>query len=375
MTKTATLRFQPYTEEGAGLVAEFNRRISRANPPFLIPADPGDCWLPKIENRKIYQETFLAAEGGEVRGAYTLRAQPFSFAGEVHTVAACQMPISEGIVDKRYSFIGPRILHDALRRQPLLYGLGIGSLNASITRLERAMGWSVQVVPFFFKIRNAFNFFKNIEHLRNTWVNRRMLDAAAYSGVGWAGSRLANLFLTRTNGIQRLLSTEEVSGFSPWADEIWRACESRYAMTAVRDVDVLDVLYPADQPKFIRIKVSEDGRVIGWAVMLDTQMSENKYFGNMRVGSIVDCLALPEDATKVICAAAEALDRRGVDLMLSNQSHIAWRGALKTVGFLQGPSNFILTLSKQVSRLLADIDPSGDGIHINRADGDGPIHL
>jgi hypothetical protein len=109
--------------------------------------------------------------------------------------------------------------------------------------------------------------------------------------------------------------------------------------------------------------------------MLDTKMSNNKYFGNMRVGSIVDCLALPDEAQKVMFVAAEVLKQRGVDLMVSNQSHPAWGEALQAAGFIQGSSNFIFTASQQLSKLLEDIDPEDTGIHINRGDGDGPIHL
>src|SRR5712691_639246 len=102
----AYLRFRPYTADATSAVAAFNQRIGGANPPFLIPSHPEACDLPKIGTRRVCQEIVLALEGDEVRGAYTLRSQPFSFSGRLHTVAACQMPISEGIVDKRYSYIG-----------------------------------------------------------------------------------------------------------------------------------------------------------------------------------------------------------------------------------------------------------------------------
>ena len=48
----------------------------------------------------------------------------------------------------------------------LLFGLGIGSLEASITRVEQAMGWRVRVIPFFYRVRNGFNFLRNIEYLK-----------------------------------------------------------------------------------------------------------------------------------------------------------------------------------------------------------------
>lgn len=370
----SALHFEPYTGALAGAVEEFNQRIAPADPAFFLLGTPASYRFPKSESGKVYQETFVAVENSHVRGGYTLKQQEFSFHGRLRMAAACQMPISEGLIDRKYAFVGARMLRDAVRRQPLLFGLGIGSEDASIARVERAMGWSVRIIPFFFRVINGFAFLRNIEHLKRTRRRRLLLDACAYAGLGWIGARLAESVLTRKMVEHRLLSATECSRFGDWADDIWESCEAAYSMTAVRTSEVLSLLYPTED-RFIRLKVLERGRPIGWAVMLDTKMSNNKYFGNMRVGSIVDCLAPPDDAQKVIFVASEVLRRRGVDLLVSNQSHPAWCEALQSAGFIQGSSNFIFRASQALSKLLEETDPEETGIHINRGDGDGPIHL
>jgi hypothetical protein len=102
-------------------------------------------------------------------------------------------------------------------------------------------------------------------------------------------------------------------------------------------------------------------------------MKHHKQFGDMRVGTIVDCLAPPESAPSVIRAAASLLEKRGVDLIVSNQSNTAWTRALLASGFREGPSNYLLAISPAL------VEASGganhDQFHINRGDGDGPIHL
>jgi hypothetical protein len=60
-----------------------------------------------------------------------------------------------------------------------------------------------------------------------------------------------------------------------------------------------------------------------------------------------------------------------VDLIVSNQLHGAWVSALRGAGFRAGPSNFIFAMSKALTALI----PEGAEVHINRGDGDGPIHL
>jgi hypothetical protein len=127
-------------------------------------------------------------------------------------------------------------------------------------------------------------------------------------------------------------------------------------------------------------------------------MEGHKQFGDMRVGTIVDCLAPPESAGDVIRAAAGLLEQRRVDLIVSNQLHRAWCTALVESGFRMGPSNYLLALSpalsgaaggektrpqagvdrlKPVPPLQADVGrlKPTPPFHFNRGDGDGPIHL
>jgi hypothetical protein len=156
--------------------------------------------------------------------------------------------------------------------------------------------------------------------------------------------------------------------FAPWADEVWQRSRSAYALLAGRDAATLDQLYPASDPRFLRVRAAG-----GWAVLLDTQMKGHKQFGDMRVGTIVDCLAPLASAGAVIRAGASVLEQRGVDLIVSNQLHAAWGQALVESGFRTGPSNYLLALSPSSSR--PTIGAGHDQFHFNRGDGDGPIHL
>jgi hypothetical protein len=146
-------------------------------------------------------------------------------------------------------------------------------------------------------------------------------------------------------------------------------------MIAVRDSESMNVLYPAANDRFLSYKISRGGAVLGWVVMLDTQMHDNKYFGNMRVGTIVDCLARPEDASAVVRAAMRILDDRGVDLLVSNQSQTHWCSAFEKAGFFRGPSNFSFGVSRELNNLLSPFDSVAAEVHMTRGDGEGPLHL
>ena len=168
---------------------------------------------------------------------------------------------------------------------------------------------------------------------------------------------------------------ESVDDFSTWADDLWRQCRNHYGVSAVRDAETLRLTYPKDDERFIRLKVSERSRLVGWAVLLDTHLSRHRQFGNMRLGSIVSALASPADAPLVIHAATALLELRGVDLIVSNQAHAAWCRGLRRAGFLRGPSNFIFASSPQLTARLRQAGVPNHALHLNRGDGDGPINL
>jgi hypothetical protein len=94
--------------------------------------------------------------------------------------------------------------------------------------------------------------------------------------------------------------------------------------------------------------------------------------GEMRVGTIVDALARPEHAEAVIWLAARELERRGVDVIISNQSHPAWGAALVRAGFLEGPSHCIFAAARGLAEEIRAVDPEARELHLNRGDGDWP---
>jgi hypothetical protein len=53
--------------------------------------------------------------------------------------------------------------------------------------------------------------------------------------------------------------------------------------------------------------------------------------------------------------------------------HGAWLRALAESGFREGPSNYLLALSPPFVDAIGGANH--DQFHINRGDGDGPIHL
>jgi hypothetical protein len=213
-----------------------------------------------------------------------------------------------------------------------------------------------------------------METLRSSTTRKLLLDLVAHSGAGWAGSKLFQAYRAALAPSHAGVECIEVAGFQ--SDDpadapqlIWEKARQTCSFTAVRDSDALRILYPAEQTHLTRLIVKRNGSPIGWAVVGERR--KDAKYGNLRVGSIVDCFALAGEWFSVVRAASDTLQRQGFDLILSNQSHCRWGSAFKAAGYLEGPSNFLFAASKKLAELLSPFDEVRPRMHWTRADGDG----
>src|SRR5262249_29455243 len=97
------------------------------------------------------------------------------------------LPSSEGSASRWHGAVALQLLHHALRRCPLLFSLGTGVARNPYPRFLRAMGWTLDRVPFYFRVVRPAAFFRSFQPLRRTRPGRALLDAAAASRTGaWA---------------------------------------------------------------------------------------------------------------------------------------------------------------------------------------------
>jgi hypothetical protein len=215
---------------------------------------------------------------------------------------------------------------------------------------------------------------RNIRTLRTSRLRCAALNLLAATRLGWLGITALNAVRFRRT-VRPPVDCLQVEDFPGMVDDVWDKCKADYSFVAVRSRLVLRTLYPADDRRFIRLLVRRDKKVVGWAVLLNTPMTDHKQFGNMRVGTLVDCLASPADAADVVACAARVLEQGGADILVSNQSSAAWCRALHACGFFAGPSNFGLSASPALAAEIGPIRERMPTFHLNRGDGDGPIHL
>ena len=365
----------PYApQQHRDAVIALNARFAEAGYVYQLPTDPPETRSPKPA---VWAEDFVAVEGDQVFGGYHLKHQAFFIDGQPVELGYLQLPLSLGLLDRKYANVSTGLIFDVIHRSENLYCLGMGSQQNTIVRILEAAGWKHLVVPFLFSVKSPNAFARNIQlppDRARLQQAMRLAGAARLAGPAlWLQKRLRRSKPSGPRGAYD--EAQVVPRLDDVAEPLFDNCRSEYALLADRSRDALDCLYPERKTHFIRLIVLRRSHVIGWAILLDSHMTGHKYFGNMRVGSIADCFACPNHAPDVMAAADDTLTRRGVDLVVSNQMHPAWRDALERAGYQHGPSNFFFYFSPAFAERLGRATDWDRRVHINRGDGDGPIHL
>jgi hypothetical protein len=352
-------------------IRQFNARLAQAGVSFAFSAAPSELMHAGSPGDAPYQTAYILSDGSAVRGGYILKPERIFAGGEWISAGNYQLPLSEGIVDRKYAMVGLQLIKDALARQPRLYCLGMGGTARPLPQLLKRLGWAVSEVPFLFRIEHAGAFTREVRWVRQRARLRLALDTAYRTGMlgGMVGlTRLRRrIFGLR---IPANVSIDQVTELPTDIDELFSKLRGGYGLLCDRTAAAMRKKLPQD-PKLMRLVLSRSGKLIGWVVLTLSRLNNHTQFGNMTLGCVVDGLAAAEDVDILVAEACRRLEAGGCDLLVSNQSHPAWISALRRQGFLQGPSNFVLALSPPLAAARA----AATCMHFNRADGDGPINL
>ena len=362
-------RFKP---EDEALIRAFNQRIAGNDNGFQLPETLRGLSAPGTSESPIWTDLWIASDGSSVRGGFLLKHERLLTGNLELRVGNYQLPLSEGIIDRRYATVGLSLTQRALSECPALYSLGMGSLSRPLPRVLGRFGWKVEEVPFFFRVLNGAQFARNIRALQQSPLRHLALRAIAASGVatigalGWrAAARLAAAQFHRS--ATKLLT---VGSFDERVDKIQRDYRGSFGALLDRGSAALNLKFPVSDERLHRFMVHENGRDIGWVILTINDVRNHRQFGDIRLGCLVDGMIEPNSLATAIALACRQLLKAGASLIVSNQSHKDWQRALRKNLFMTGPSNFILARSRAFAPEVSLSD-----LHINRGDGDGPINL
>jgi hypothetical protein len=367
------LRLECYSNDRIAAIRSFNARIANAVPYAL---GTGSVSPERTERAPVWLETLLAVDGEDVRGGVMLQHQRFRVGNDDRDVVNIQLPLSEGVVDRKYAHVGMWIVKSVLARHPFAFAVGMGGLNQPLPRLLKALGWDVRLVPFAFYVHRPHRFLRGMPPLRRTALARVATSAAAFSGVGPAVIALKQAWRGRGSIRRSSIHFERVDRWDVWADGTWDVARAECSVIGSRTSAELQALYPTTDDRYLCYRVRDGSLDVGWATLIATRMQHSDKFGDLHVGTLLDSLARPGYERAIARGVRDVFRDLGVDLSLANHSHAAWIEALAATGYWSGPSNYVLATSPTLSAAARHAMSDGENrIHITRGDGDGRIHL
>src|SRR5262245_52516046 len=367
-----------YAENGdIAAVDRLNHRLKAGGRDDEMPLDfalPGEAKY-RPGGFPLYRRMIIAEDGREVRAAMLLCHHSVFINGAGRDFCWTKLPLSEGIIDIKYSLAIVQLIKKALDDHPFMMGVGAGTTESEGYRLFVKLRWRRQSIPFFFYPVKVSNVLSGLRYLNKTPMLRYAAILGAYSGLG---TTMSGLLALRRKIASSLSGYEDsvVDGFDEWADDIFHKYLADYPVVIRSDATALNIVYPPDDHRYVRIRVSRNGakRDAGWIVVASKRMRDNHYFGDLTVGTLVDGFGGQEEAPALVAAGIRRLAQMGVDIIVANFSHEAWAEACRRSGMFRGPSNFHLFVSPKGGPLLEDSCPLHQ-IHIARGHSDGMDNL
>jgi len=249
--------------------------------------------------------------------------------------------------------------------------MGVGTPEVEAFRFLVKLGWRWRLAPFFFyPVRVT----KTLLGLRYFKERPKLRLAALLGAVSGAGAGLGGLLSLRhhlASFLSTCQSAEEIA-FDDWADRIFTDALPEYAAAIRSDAATLNIVYPPGDPRYTRLRVRRKGAKedVGWIVVASKQMKDNRYFGDLKVGTLADGFGRVANAPALVAAGIDHLAETGVDIIVANFLHAAWARACRRAGMLPGPSTYNLFVSPGGPLLRDDSFPPEE-IHVARGHGDG----
>ena len=368
-----SLEIVPYTDDLVPAVRAMNDRLNAGGETWGFYRNSLPSWVPKSQNpaATVWQEYYLVRAGDLVHGGFVLKPQQFFCDGTETWMASWQGPVSEGLVNPKLASVAMLALRDMSQKQPVLFAWG-GS--PKLLKLLDAFGWPRTGTPLQISVLNAGKFLREARVLRTSSKRTRALDLVAASGLAGIGAAL-------WRGGHRLgarqLDAKPVDQLEPQMDEIWEAVKDSYGCIARRDVATVNWLIKPDHwPNGKLYQFTHRGRPVGWGAVRVTQKKDDRRFGNMVVGTILDALALPGYERDVCAALSRVMADQKPDMIITHMTHKRWRQGLKRSGFVEMANRRAFCATPGLADKLGnDLDGFVEKAHLTPIDADGPHGL
>jgi len=317
--------------------------------------------VPKREDAPV----FVFVKGGDIIGH--LATIPVQVAASGATVAAHWIVGFMVLAEHRNGLVGPLLVREATRALDCALSLFV---EPPVQRILTGMKWSHRgVLSEYLRVLDARALTRNVR-----LGALRRLSAPARTLAGWGlallqrGRTLQTLH-ARPKGARA--EVREESGFAVGFDALWHSVRDRFGACVSRDRESLRRRYGGRPERYRVLTCREGQRLLGYCIVKVKQFSGDSRMGDLRIGTIVDCLfdpSSPEVLQSLLSEAMSLFKRESVHAVLCTASHATVIRVLRANGFLAIPGNLHFALHNRTPGPVLDVPL--DAWHLMRGDSD-----
>jgi hypothetical protein len=324
--------------------------------------------------------TFVFVKGDDIVGhVTTIPVQLTCFA---KTVTAHWIVGFMVLPEHRNGLVGPLLIKEVNRSLDCALSLHV---EPPVLRILTGLKWVHKgLLPQYIRVLNAQGVSHNLQlsgvkalalHTGDTAAVRlgfvesfiRMLGGwgLAVGQAIWVGLTI----VARPRAVP--VEVREEQGFDDGYNKLWQAVRTRFGACLARDQKYLQGRFGGHPHRYRVLGCRQDNSLLGYCIVKTKQFSNDPRMGNMKVGTIVDCLfdpAAPAVFQALLDRALKLCAREGVHAVLCTASHAAVRRLLRGNGFLAIPGNLNFAYHNRTDAPLQDIPL--ESWHLMRGDSD-----
>ena len=307
--------------------------------------------------------TFLFLKGNDVIGhlaTIPVRLDSPGGGGSAHWIVGFMV-----LPEHRNGLVGPLLIKEASRTLDCALSLFV---EPPVLRILTGMKWThCGIVPQYLRVLQPLEVGRNLQLGR--FEGRGPL---ARTGVGW-GLAICQAALLGVSRLKRpgggTGEVREEQGLDGAYDELWRSVRGRFGTCVARDREYLQRRYGARPERYRILGCRRGGRLLGYCVLKTKRFSGDARMGDIKLGTIVDCLFDPDSTAapaSLFATAVQAFRHDGMHAVLCTASHASVARALRSTGFFAIPGNLHFALYTRRPMREVPIE----GWHLMRGDSD-----
>lgn len=325
--------------------------------------------------------TFVFVKGEDIVGHVT--TIPVQLSSYAKTVEAHWIVGFMVLPEHRNGLVGPLLIKEVNRSLDCALSLFV---EPPVLRILRGLKWTHQgVLPQYLRILDAPGVSRNLQLSGLKALTVQTVDTSAAAplrlvesllrmlgGWGLAVGQALWVGLTIVARPRSLpVEVREEQGFDDSYNQLWQAVGGRFGACIARDQKYLQWRFGRKPDRYRVLGCRQENRLLGYCIVKTKQFSNDPRMGNMKVGTIVDCLFDPDAPAALqtlLDYVVKVCEREGVHVVLCTASHAAVRRLLRANGFLAIPGNLNFAYHNRTNVPLQDIPL--EAWHLMRGDSD-----